>query len=58
MDYPQATFASEITKNEDGSLNVTREVDGGLEKIKVKIPCVITTDLRLERTTICISYLI
>ncbi len=48
MDYPQATFASEITKNEDGSLNVTREVDGGLEKIKVKIPCVITTDLRLN----------
>ena len=35
--YPQATFASELKKNEDGTLNVTREVDGGLETIKVKI---------------------
>ena len=48
MNYPQATFASELKKNEDGTLNVTREVDGGLETIKVKIPCVITTDLRLN----------
>ena len=46
--YPQATFASELKKNEDGTLNVTREVDGGLETIKVKIPCVVTTDLRLN----------
>ena len=48
MNYPQATFASELKKNEDGTLNVTREVDGGLETIKVKIPCVVTTDLRLN----------
>ena len=48
MNYPQATFASELKKNEDGTLNVTREVDGGLETIKVKVPCVITTDLRLN----------
>ena len=48
LDCPQATFASEIIKNDDSSLNVTREVDGGLETIKVNIPCVITTDLRLN----------
>lgn len=48
MNYPQATFASELKKNDDGTLNVTREVDGGLETIKVKLPCVVTTDLRLN----------
>ena len=48
LDCPQATFASDVTKNSDNSLNVTREVDGGLETIKVNIPCVITTDLRLN----------
>ena len=48
LDYPQATFASKIEKNNDNTLNVTREIDGGLETIKVKIPCVITTDLRLN----------
>tara|TARA_B100001540_G_scaffold205940_1_gene181364 strand:- start:73 stop:828 length:756 start_codon:yes stop_codon:yes gene_type:complete len=48
LKYPQATFASKIEKNNDNTLNVTREVDGGLETIKVKIPCVVTTDLRLN----------
>ena len=48
LKYPQATFASKVEKNNDNTLNVTREVDGGLETIKVKIPCVITTDLRLN----------
>ena len=48
LDYPQATFASKVEKNSDNSLNVTREIDGGLETIKVRIPCVITTDLRLN----------
>ena len=48
LKYPQATFASKIEKNTDNTLNVTREVDGGLETIKVKIPCVVTTDLRLN----------
>ncbi|XP_046554224.1 electron transfer flavoprotein subunit beta-like [Haliotis rubra] len=47
LDWPQATFASEITKN-NGDLTVTREVDGGLETIKVKLPAVITADLRLN----------
>jgi electron transfer flavoprotein beta subunit len=44
----QATFASKVDVNSDKSINVTREVDGGLETIKVSIPCVITTDLRLN----------
>ena len=48
LDIPQATFASKLIKNEDGTIDVTREVDGGLETIKVKIPCVVTTDLRLN----------
>jgi electron transfer flavoprotein beta subunit len=47
LDWPQATFASKIEKDGDG-LKVTREVDGGLEHIKVKLPAVITADLRLN----------
>jgi len=44
---PQATFASKVEIAGD-SANVTREVDGGLETLKVKLPAVITTDLRLN----------
>ena len=44
---PQATFASEV-KVGDGELEVTREVDGGLQTIAVKLPAVVTTDLRLN----------
>jgi len=47
MGAPQATFASKVVV-EDGGLKVTREVDGGLETIKVKLPAVVTTDLRLN----------
>ncbi|MCW5774597.1 MAG: electron transfer flavoprotein subunit beta/FixA family protein, partial [Rhodospirillaceae bacterium] len=47
MGAPQATFASKVAV-EDGGLTVTREVDGGLETIKVKLPAVVTTDLRLN----------
>ena len=47
MDCPQATFASEV-KIGEGSAEVTREIDGGLETIKVKLPMVVTTDLRLN----------
>ena len=43
----QATFASEIELGED-TATVTREVDGGLETITVKLPAVVTTDLRLN----------
>jgi len=44
---PQATFASKVEVSGD-SANVTREVDGGLETLKIKLPAVITTDLRLN----------
>ncbi|MBL8662386.1 MAG: electron transfer flavoprotein subunit beta/FixA family protein [Candidatus Odyssella sp.] len=47
MGVPQATFASKVAA-EDGGLKVTREVDGGLETIKIKLPAVVTTDLRLN----------
>ncbi|NSY14897.1 electron transfer flavoprotein subunit beta/FixA family protein [Agrobacterium vitis] len=43
----QATFASKI-ELADGSAKVTREVDGGLQTIEVKLPAVVTTDLRLN----------
>jgi len=46
-DLPQATFASKV-EIADGSATVTREVDGGLETLKIKLPAVITTDLRLN----------
>ncbi|MBV1879188.1 MAG: electron transfer flavoprotein subunit beta/FixA family protein [Pseudomonadales bacterium] len=44
----QATFASEVVVNDDDTATVTREVDGGLEVISVKLPAIITTDLRLN----------
>ena len=47
MGWPQATFASEI-KLSDGAAEVTREIDGGLETIKISLPGIITTDLRLN----------
>jgi electron transfer flavoprotein beta subunit len=45
--YAQATFASKVELAE-GALSVTREVDGGLEVLKLTLPAVITTDLRLN----------
>jgi electron transfer flavoprotein beta subunit len=47
LEWPQATFASKV-KVEDGKATVTREVDGGLETIALKLPAIITTDLRLN----------
>jgi electron transfer flavoprotein beta subunit len=47
MDIPQATFASKMIVA-DGRVNVTREVDGGLETISLSLPAVVTTDLRLN----------
>jgi electron transfer flavoprotein beta subunit len=44
---PQATFASKLEVS-DGSARVTREIDGGLQTITIKLPAVITTDLRLN----------
>ena len=46
-DLPQATFASKV-EVADGAATVTREVDGGLETLKLVLPAVITTDLRLN----------
>ncbi|MGZ5155744.1 MAG: electron transfer flavoprotein subunit beta/FixA family protein [Caldimonas sp.] len=46
-DLPQATFASKI-EIADGFANVTREVDGGSELLKLKLPAIITSDLRLN----------
>jgi electron transfer flavoprotein beta subunit len=44
---PQGTFASKV-EVADGKVSVTREVDGGLETVKLKMPAVVTTDLRLN----------
>jgi electron transfer flavoprotein beta subunit len=46
-DLPQGTFASKV-EIADGFASVTREVDGGLETVKLKLPAVVTTDLRLN----------
>ncbi len=48
LNWPQATFASSL-KLMDKSAEVTREVDGGLETIRVHLPAVVTTDLRLNQ---------
>lgn len=49
LGWPQATQASKVTvKDEGGSVEVTREVDGGVETLSTKLPMVITTDLRLN----------
>ena len=45
--FPQATFASELTVNEN-SLEVIREVDQGLETLEIDLPAIVTTDLRLN----------
>jgi len=47
LNWPQATFASKIKVAGDRA-EVTREVDGGLETLSVKLPAVVTTDLRLN----------
>jgi electron transfer flavoprotein beta subunit len=47
LDWPQATFASEIAIDGEHA-DVTREVDGGLQTIRVKLPAIVTVDLRLN----------
>jgi electron transfer flavoprotein beta subunit len=47
LGWPQGTFASKVAI-ESGSISVTREVDGGLETVQLKMPAVVTTDLRLN----------
>ena len=47
LGWPQGTFASKVAVDGDGVL-VTREVDGGLQTVKLKLPAIVTTDLRLN----------
>merc|ERR1712110_16704 len=47
LDWPQGVFASKVEKT-DAGLTVTREVDGGLETIKISLPAVLSADLRLN----------
>ena len=47
LDYPQATNASEVMLD-DNNVTVTREIDGGLQTLKLNKPAIVTTDLRLN----------
>ncbi|MFN4166053.1 MAG: electron transfer flavoprotein subunit beta/FixA family protein [Ferrovibrio sp.] len=47
MNWPQGTFANKVALA-DGKATVVREVDGGLETVEIKLPAVVTTDLRLN----------
>ena len=47
LGWPQGTFASKVEVGE-GTVDVTREVDGGLQTVTLKLPAVVTTDLRLN----------
>ena len=47
MNWSQGTFASKLAIDGD-ALDVTREVDGGLQTVKLKMPAIVTTDLRLN----------
>ncbi len=47
LNRPQGTFASELSINGDLA-HITREIDGGLETINLKLPAIVTTDLRLN----------
>jgi electron transfer flavoprotein beta subunit len=47
LDYPQATNASEVSLD-DNNVTVTREIDGGLQTLKLSKPAIVTTDLRLN----------
>jgi electron transfer flavoprotein beta subunit len=47
LGWPQGTFASKVVLDGE-ALTVTREVDGGLQTVKLKMPAIVTTDLRLN----------
>jgi electron transfer flavoprotein beta subunit len=47
LGWPQGTFASKVVPG-DGTITVTREIDGGLETVELKLPAVVTADLRLN----------
>jgi electron transfer flavoprotein beta subunit len=48
LDWPQATFASKISFVEPGRLSIARETDHGLETVRIRLPAVVTADLRLN----------
>jgi electron transfer flavoprotein beta subunit len=48
LEWPQATFVSQVDVGESAAI-VRREVDGGIETLELKLPCVVTTDLRLNQ---------
>jgi electron transfer flavoprotein beta subunit len=48
MGWPQGAFASQLTFKDSENVEVMREVDGGLETLAMKLPCVVTADLRLN----------
>lgn len=49
LGWPQANFASEVLLEDDGKrITVSREIDGGLETLRMGLPAVVTTDLRLN----------
>jgi electron transfer flavoprotein beta subunit len=48
MEWPQGVFASEITTSDSGELTVSREIDTGMQTLKMQLPAVVTADLRLN----------
>lgn len=51
LGWGQATFASSVVISKDEkTVNVRREIDGGMEELAVKLPAIITTDLRCEHS--------
>jgi len=48
LNWPQGTFISKVNYD-TGFINITREVDGGLENLRLKLPAVLTADLRLNQ---------
>jgi electron transfer flavoprotein beta subunit len=51
LDWPQATFAATIEQEAAGTLVVGREVDGGVAKVRLKLPALVTVDLRIVAGT-------
>ncbi len=54
LGWPQGTFASKLAL-EEGSAVVTREVDGGLETVRLKLPAVVTTRLEAQRAALSLA---
>jgi electron transfer flavoprotein beta subunit len=50
LNWGQGSFASKLEVEEGGKVNVTREIDGGLEKVEGKLPFIVTTDLRCVKS--------